>query len=148
EPHNLPQAVSLVVATHEVSKHVGSIRSYIGQEAGAIDSTERKKFSRPRAAVLAELALEGGLQRVPVYVIRGQKIPFLAELLDQRVGNCIGFHRRCLADAKDVPAAMTACDFIRVAPSHDVELSLFRRYPHHGESDRQVYVSLDERDLA
>jgi hypothetical protein len=43
--------------------------------------------------MIAKLALEGGLQRVAVDVVRGEKIPFVAELIDQRIGNRVRFQR-------------------------------------------------------
>ena len=102
-----------------------SIGSHFGQRSGIIDRPERETIARPRAAVLAQLALEGGLQRVAVNIIRREKIPFLAEFLDQRVGDGVGLHRRRLADAENIPAAVIAGDFIRVSAGHDVELALF-----------------------
>jgi hypothetical protein len=59
----------------------------------------------------------------------------------RRIGDCVGFHRGRLADAKDIPAALTTGDFVGVTSGHDVELSPFGRHPHHRERDRRVYVA-------
>ena len=97
--------------------------------------------------MLAKFALEGGLQRITINVIRSEKIPSLAEFLDQRVGDRVGFHRRRLADAEDIPAATIAGDFIDVSAGDNVELAPLGRHPRHRQGDGRVDVAEDEIDL-
>ena len=147
EPHDLLQAVRLILATHEIDENVRPIGSRVRQRSGIIDRTERQQIARPCAAMLAKLALKSGLQRIAINVVRSQKIPSLAEFLDQRIGDRVGFHRGRLADAEDIPAAMAARDFVGVSAGHDVELALLGRHPRHRERDRRVDVAEDEIDL-
>ena len=95
----------------------------------------------------AQLALERGLQGVTINVVGREKVPFAAELLDQRIGDRIGLHARRLADPEHVPAAAAAGDLVDMTAGHDMKLALFRGHLRHRERHRRVDVAGDEIDL-
>jgi hypothetical protein len=146
-PDDLLEAARLILAAHDVDQHVRPIAADVQQRPGIVDRPDRQDVSRARAAMLAKLSLEGGLQRMAIGVVRSQKVPFLAEFFDQRIGDRVGFHRRRLADPEDIPAAMTAGDFVYVRSGHDVKLALLGGNARHRERDRRIQVTQDEIDV-
>src|ERR1700722_5261337 len=97
--------------------------------------------------MLTKLKFERRLQRLTVHVIRGQKIPSRAEFVDQRIGDRVRLHCGRFADAKDIPAALAACDLIGMPAGYDVQLALRGGHPRYRQRHRRVDVAGDEIDL-
>ena len=87
------------------------------------------------------------LQRVAEGVIRRDVVPLLAGVLDQRVGDRVGFHLRRVADAEYVPVAIGARDRIGVAAGHHVEDALLVGHVGYRGRQRRVDIADQEVDL-